>query len=184
LRVPRLVRVLACFALVPFLNACGDIHRAAEVRPPVPHMISTTTTTLYSPQDLAYFKALAASRWHTAVAKYQEQQRWLSLAKSAAGASSRTSSVPVSRTSSAAGGINWTCIAEAETGGDWTMHGSNYSTALGILNQAVRENATPEVAARVFAGTASRAEQIAIGESIVRKFGIRAWAPSTVRKCS
>lgn len=72
----------------------------------------------------------------------------------------------------------------AETGGNWHMTGANYSTALGIMNQAVRENASADVAARVFAGTASRAEQIAIAESIVAKFGFRAWAASTVRKCS
>ena len=79
---------------------------------------------------------------------------------------------------------DWDCFAIAETGGDWTMHGSSYSTGLGIMNQAVRENATSEVAARALAGRASKAEQIAIGERIAARFGIRAWAASSVAKCT
>lgn len=80
-------------------------------------------------------------------------------------------------------GVDWDCVAMAETGGNWRMSGSRYSTALGIMDQAVRENATPEVAVRALNGTATREEQIAIGESIVRKFGLRAWAYSTYLKC-
>lgn len=79
---------------------------------------------------------------------------------------------------------DWNCVALHETGGDWTAHGPSYSSALGIMDAAIRENASPDVAARVLAGTATRAEQIAIGEQIVDRFGVNAWAPSTVAACS
>lgn len=71
---------------------------------------------------------------------------------------------------------NWDALAVCETGDDWTAHGSRYSSALGILNQAVYENATEEVAARILNGTASREEQIAVAESIAAKHGIRSWS--------
>lgn len=79
---------------------------------------------------------------------------------------------------------DWDCIALAETGENWQMHGSSYSSGIGVMNQAVRENATADVADRVFAGRASKAEQVAIGERIAARFGIRAWAAGTVDKCT
>ena len=75
----------------------------------------------------------------------------------------------------ASSSVDWDAIARCETGSNWQAHGSRYSSGLGILNQAVRENATPEIAARVLAGVASREEQIAIGERIRARFGIGAW---------
>lgn len=79
---------------------------------------------------------------------------------------------------------DWECISIAETGGDWTAHGPSYSSALGVMNQAVRENSPPDVAARILAGTASRAEQITMASRIADRFGIDAWAASTVARCT
>lgn len=79
--------------------------------------------------------------------------------------------------------IDWNCVAVAETGGDFTMHGSSYSSAYGVMNEAVRENAPAEVAARILAGTASPDEQLQMAQSIAARFGIDAWAPGTAARC-
>lgn len=79
---------------------------------------------------------------------------------------------------------DWNCVAVAETGGDWTAHGSAYSSALGVMNEAVRENATPDVAARILSGTASRQEQIDMAQRIYDRFGPTAWGTLTVEKCA
>ena len=79
---------------------------------------------------------------------------------------------------------DWDCVALHETGADWTAHGSSYSSALGVMNQAVRENAPADVAARILAGTASRQEQIDMAQGIVNRFGVNAWAASTVAYCT
>lgn len=76
----------------------------------------------------------------------------------------------------------WDCIALHEQGGDWTAHSSTYSSGLGILNAAIRENApTPEIAARILAGTATREEQIETADRIYVWAGPGAW--STSRSC-
>lgn len=80
--------------------------------------------------------------------------------------------------------IDWPCIALHETGNDTTMHGSSYSSRYGVMNQAVRENASPESAARILSGTASVEEQTVMAQRIVDRFGIRAWAARTVELCS
>lgn len=85
-----------------------------------------------------------------------------------------TSSVDSNRTVAAA--IDWDAIAMCETGADWTMHGPRYSSALGVMNQAVREHAPPDVAQRILSGTATRDEQIAMAESVRAELGIHAWA--------
>lgn len=54
---------------------------------------------------------------------------------------------------------------------------SEYSSALGVLNGGVTENAiSPESAQRILAGTASRDEQIAMAVNEREEYGIRAWA--------
>lgn len=79
---------------------------------------------------------------------------------------------------------DWDCVARAETGGNWQAHGSEYSSALGILNQAVREDAqTSAEAQRILTGTASRDEQVQVAEVILGRFGRTAWAWQTRAKC-
>lgn len=91
---------------------------------------------------------------------------------------------PVVSVAAPSSSIDWPCVAEAETGSDFSMHGSSYSSAYGVMNEAVRENAPPDVAARILAGTASPAEQLAMAESIAARHGLQAWAPSTYERCS
>ena len=80
--------------------------------------------------------------------------------------------------------IDWACVSVAETGGDFTAHGSSYSSAYGVMNEAVRENAPPDVAERILNGTASPSEELAMAQSVAAKHGFNAWAPSTVARCS
>lgn len=171
--------VLAFATGLLVLTGCRHHRQAVFVSPPTtnPKPTSTTTTTLYSPQDFEYFKRV---RWNTAVAKFKKEQQ------SEHSSSSRQLSYSSSSSaSSSQQGIDWDCVAIAETGGNFHMHGSAYSSAYGIMNEAVRENATPEVASRVLNGTASKDEQLAIAEAIARRFGFRqSWGWLTVQKCS
>ncbi len=82
----------------------------------------------------------------------------------------------------ATGGV-WACIANAETGGDFTMHGSTYSTAYGIINDIVYEYASPEVQARVFSGTATASEQLDIVTRFAADHGFGGWGYLTREKC-
>lgn len=75
----------------------------------------------------------------------------------------------------ASSSYDWQAIANCETGGNWNVTGSVYSTGLGIMNQAIRENSPPDVAARELAGSASVAEITATAESIAAKHGIHSW---------
>lgn len=76
----------------------------------------------------------------------------------------------------------WDCIALHEQGGNWHAHSSTYSSALGILNAAIRANApSPEVAARILSGTATREEQIETADRLYVWAGPGAW--STSRSC-
>ena len=74
----------------------------------------------------------------------------------------------------------WDAITQCETGSDYTMHGSRYSTAYGIINAAIHQNASPEVASRILAGQASKAEQLAVAKAVWAYAGDRAWGCSPV----
>lgn len=71
--------------------------------------------------------------------------------------------------------IDWFAIASCETGGNWSMTGATYSTGLGMLNEAVEENSTPDVARLELEGRATVWEQIATAKRIADRFGIHAW---------
>jgi starvation-inducible outer membrane lipoprotein len=79
--------------------------------------------------------------------------------------------------------INWPCVAVAETGRDVTMHGSTYSTEYGVVNDIVYQYASPEVQARVFAGTATEAEQTDIVARFAADHGTGGWGTLTKQKC-
>jgi len=81
------------------------------------------------------------------------------------------------------GGVNWACVADAETGSDWSMHGATYSTAYGMINDIVYEYASPEVQQRVFSGTASPAEQTDIAARFAADHGTGGWGSLTRQKC-
>lgn len=71
--------------------------------------------------------------------------------------------------------VDWDAIANCETGGNWSMHGSYYSTGLGVMNQAVRENSSADAAARMLAGTSNREEEIAMAVRLREKHGLQSW---------
>ena len=70
---------------------------------------------------------------------------------------------------------NWDAVAQCETGSDWNMTGSYYSTGLGMMNQAITENSPPDVAQRELSGTASVNEIKETAETIAARHGIRSW---------
>lgn len=71
--------------------------------------------------------------------------------------------------------IDWFAIAGCETGGDWHVTGSTYSTGEGMLNDAIRENSPPDVAARELAGMSSVWEIIGTAKRVEARFGVHAW---------
>ncbi len=77
----------------------------------------------------------------------------------------------------------WPCIAEAETGSDWTMHGSTYSTAFGMVNDIIEDYGSPEQQAAVFSGTASPETQIDIASRFAADHGFGGWGELTKQKC-
>ncbi len=80
------------------------------------------------------------------------------------------------------GGI-YACIGSAETGLDYTMHGSTYSTAFGLVNEIVTDYASPEVAARVFSGTATASEELDIVVRFTNDHGFGGFGYLTRQKC-
>lgn len=80
---------------------------------------------------------------------------------------------------------SWECVGTAETGLDYRAHGPEYSSAFGMLNQAVRDRAdSPASAARILAGIASSQEEIRAAWRETLAFGPHAWAPGTVARCT
>ena len=76
----------------------------------------------------------------------------------------------------------WWRVAVCETGGDVHMHGSVYSSAFGVLNEAVREEADDDASAsRILAGSASYDEQLRMAKREANRYGITAWAWGTLR---
>jgi hypothetical protein len=78
----------------------------------------------------------------------------------------------------------WDCIATAETGGDYSMHGSTYSTAFGMVNDIIYEYGTPEEQSAVFSGTATKAQEIDIASRFAADHGFGGWGALTRQKCS
>lgn len=77
----------------------------------------------------------------------------------------------------------WACIAQAETGSDYTMTGSVYSTAFGMINDIIYDYGSPEEQAAVFSGTASKETQIAIASRFANEHGFGGWGELTKQKC-
>lgn len=84
----------------------------------------------------------------------------------------------------APGFVSWDCVGTAETGNNYGAHGSQYSSAFGMLNGAVRERADDDQsAARIMAGTASAGEQRRAAWREDLAFGPGAWGLLTRAKC-
>lgn len=77
----------------------------------------------------------------------------------------------------------WICIANAETGGDVTMHGSVYSTAFGMINDIIYQYGTPQQQADIFAGRGSFAEELDIASRFAADHGFGGWGVLTREKC-
>ena len=78
----------------------------------------------------------------------------------------------------------WSCIAAAETGTNWHMVGSTYSTAFGMVNDIIRQYGTPQEQADVFSGTASPSEQVDIASRFAAQNGFGGWGVLTREKCN
>lgn len=70
----------------------------------------------------------------------------------------------------------WYALARCETGLRWDWHGPIYSSAFGVLNQAVRESTDPGSAERILAGVASPQEQLVMVRNLWARAGDRAWS--------
>jgi hypothetical protein len=77
----------------------------------------------------------------------------------------------------------WDCIAAAETGADYTMHGATYSTAFGVINDIVYQYGTPDEQRQIFSGTASKETQIAVVSRFTAQHGFGGWGVLTKQKC-
>lgn len=70
---------------------------------------------------------------------------------------------------------DWSAVARCETGGDWSMVGSVYSTGLGMMNEAIVEHSRPAVAAAELDGTATVLQIETTADAIAAAHGIRSW---------
>jgi hypothetical protein len=84
------------------------------------------------------------------------------------------------------GFVSWACVADAETvPPHYGVHGSHYSSAFGMLNQAIRDRAdSPASAARILAGTATPGEERRAAWRELLRFGVGAWGVLTRAKCA
>lgn len=83
------------------------------------------------------------------------------------------------------GFVSWDCVGTSETGNTYGRHGPQYSSAFGMLNQAVRERADdPQSAARIMAGTATPGEERRAAWREDLAFGPGAWGVLTRAKCA
>lgn len=81
---------------------------------------------------------------------------------------------------------SWECVAGAETRPPhYGTTGSHYSSAFGMLNQAIRDRAdNPASAARILAGVASPGEERRAAWREDLAFGPAAWGVLTRAKCA
>jgi hypothetical protein len=184
------VRLLRCRSVVPLvaillvLSACGRAKTfdRVVVRPKEPAQVEPASPTVAADRALAF--KFARDREIVVLTMMYAAVRTTVPFPPRVERSSPTVSPPTTMTVGAAASFDWDCVATAETGGDYTAHGPSYSSAYGVMNEAVRENAPVDVAARILRGSASPSEQLAMAQSIAAKHGIRAWAPGTVAMCA
>lgn len=178
--------LLSSFALVAFVTGCGTSAKTFDVksvsvrhRGPMPERQQHFVNAVEAGRELAKLRARALAFAVGSVKATEQPPSVVPVEPRSAppGVSGQVAAEPTSS-------IDWDCVAVAETGADFGMHGSSYSSAYGVMNQAVRENAPPDVAARILAGSASKPEQLAMAQSIAARHGIDAWAASTVAKCA
>lgn len=129
-----------------------------------------TTTTITRPEVPWAYLARADRAW----------ERWLNGVGEAGGLAAVETPPPVSPTTS--GGV-WACIANAETGGDVSMHGPVYSTAFGMINDIVYQYGSPAQQADIFSGNGTFAEELDIASRFAADHGFGGWGYLTREKC-
>ncbi len=70
-------------------------------------------------------------------------------------------------------GVNWDAIARCETGGNWSMRGSQYSGGLGFYNGTWSAFGGGQFASN--AGSATREQQIVVAERVYHRYGLSGW---------
>jgi hypothetical protein len=167
--------------LLAFLSGCGSLRPKTfdvSIRRPVRQetMHSQRFANPLSAADTALLhRALEEFAWAAAYrAPEPEKEQPVSVTSTPSLSSGVTE---------AAGQSVWDCIAEAETGSDYTMHGSTYSTAFGMVNDIIYDYGTPEEQQAVFSGTASKETQIAIASRFANDHGFGGWGELTRQKC-
>lgn len=129
----------------------------------------------------AFSRWTSFGAWVAGVATVEQRARADSTPQAVPVATPASSTVASSNASASSG--PWSCIAEAETGSDWTMHGATYSTAFGMVNAIIYEYGTQDEIAAVFSGTASAAQQIDIASRFAAQHGFSGWGVLTKQKC-
>jgi hypothetical protein len=195
----RFTRLAGAILIATVLSMCAPAnpvaHPTSNTRPPVTQTYTLDMRPTWQDTIIAatYAHLVAQHKAHDAFDAWThhvwETEQNAIAARAAAlpridiGTSEVVTTTSIEVITSTGDGVDWDCVAVAETGADYTMHGSAYSSAYGVMDQAVRENAPPDVADRILAGTATKEEQLAMAQSIARKFGLQAWARSTYERC-
>lgn len=180
MRLSRSIKLLVPFVALTVVG-CGTAPSRDVLR------VIPPTTTRAAPRSSVVQPLVAADRAillqrYIAAARYADMVRFVVVAARLRALTERQVDRPpssrpdVRAATTTPSGYDWDAIARCETGQNWHMTGSRYSSGLGVMNQAVRENAPPDVAARILDGTASREEQIVMAETLEAKHGIHSWA--------
>ncbi len=183
MRLFQRLSVVALASFTAFLTSCGQVSSRIEVSLKDVHLSHTQVS-----PNVWLAGNLAADR---------QLRSYIFASRVAASISENSSDIPTSGSSeptsvptppSEMAGVGaatspFPCIAEAETGTDWTMHGSTYSTAYGVINDIVYEYASPDVQARIFSGTATPAEQTDVVARFAADHGFGGWGERTKEVC-
>lgn len=161
--------------------SCGQASTHVEVQAKQPEVRlgrEHTPNPVAAADAALWTGAIRAAQWVEAQ-KRAEAVRWkLESAQSQI----ITPQVPSDSTASAPS-YPWDCIANAETGGDWSMVGSTYSTGLGVINDVVYQYGSPQEAKDIMSGQASKQEQIDVVSRFTAIHGFGGWGYLTKQKC-
>lgn len=183
----RSLRNVALIACTAVLISCGSTATTSSVRvAPTPQAVAVSKDARKSNAIIRGNAAIAVSPNVWAAGDLTVLRSALVFVASipAQPPESTTTLIPPPEVQVVAGsGSLWQCIAIAETGGNWSMHGSTYSTAFGMVNAIIFEYGTPDEQKHVFAGTATPDEQIDIASRFAAQHGFGGWGQLTKRKC-
>lgn len=185
MRSPRPFVISVTVALIAITAGCGSKPKTFNVKSVKQELapMRTVSPDVYAAADVALaFRKAADEQFVMAVisAEQREQQRVEAVKLQVRVDRDASTRPPAAASSSDV----FACIANAETGNDWTMHGSTYSTKYGLVNDIIRDYGSPEVQARVFSGTASDAEQLDIVRRFTGEHGFGGFGSLTRQKCN